>query len=488
MLFGVVLSVVAVAQSTGTIGANPLTCINFDLRRWDGKFKASRGVYVNIKDVSTVPNGVANKCGDFVSKSRVNIPLFHSNSFFKFSASLWFKKIASSPGACMTILSTDRCGDSSIYISSNSETLLTVKLTTGTQDYNYNTATPSQASGFVHVVVTFSASTSTLIGRMRVYINGNLIQELPTQGKIKPLLGPMVLGSDSCGGDSDFIGQMDSVSFARAELSASDVTNLYSQRGCIGDPLVQVWSTVNLVVRRHHDHHNQQHHSVDDQQHYPVDDQQHHSVDDQQHHSVDDQQHYPVDDQQHHSVDDHQHYPVDDQQHHPVDDQQHHSVEDQQHHSVDDQQHHPVDDQQHHSVDDQQHYPVDDHKHYSVDDQQHYPVNDHKHYPVDDQQHYPVNDHKHYPVDDQQHYPVNDHKHHSVDDQQHYPVDDHKHYPVDDHKHYPVDDHNHYPVDDHKHHPVDDQQHHPVDDQQHYNHDQEPHQHQFGYVEYMCTN
>ena len=31
-------------------------------------------------------------------------------------------------------------------------------------------------------------------------------------GKIKPLLGPMVLGSDSCGGDSDFIGQMDSVS------------------------------------------------------------------------------------------------------------------------------------------------------------------------------------------------------------------------------------------------------------------------------------
>ncbi|KAI0210778.1 hypothetical protein LSAT2_004445 [Lamellibrachia satsuma] len=107
MLFGVVLSMVAVAQS---IGANPLTCITFDLPRWDGKFRDSRGGYLDINDVKKISCTVAgNKCGLFKDSSRVKIQSFDGNCFYDLSASLWFKGSAGYHWTDLILIGATKC-------------------------------------------------------------------------------------------------------------------------------------------------------------------------------------------------------------------------------------------------------------------------------------------------------------------------------------------------------------------------------------------
>ncbi|KAI0240412.1 hypothetical protein LSAT2_008874 [Lamellibrachia satsuma] len=166
--------------------------------------------------------GVYQNGGEFKYPSRMRMPFFYGNDFFQLSISL------------------------SIYIKSIGNLELKVKVKTATRSYVITATTsrvmqfpkPKQTANFVHVVVPFFASTSTGSGRMNVYIDGvHKGQEL-TQGKILPLPGQMTLGSDSCPNPTktNFRGYMDSVSFARTELSSTEVMDLYTSQGsCIGE-------------------------------------------------------------------------------------------------------------------------------------------------------------------------------------------------------------------------------------------------------------
>ncbi|KAI0227608.1 hypothetical protein LSAT2_021916 [Lamellibrachia satsuma] len=245
MLFGVVLSVVALAQSIDTIGANPLTCVTFDL---ESKIEASNGVYQESKDIDTTScTGADNKCGVFGGQSRVSMPFFNRNSFFDLTISLWFKRDAGYGQNDMTLINSAMCDQSPIVIVTSDKFRVYVVVRTSTTipqytpfKYSFLVHTPSQVANFVHVVFTFSVSRNVdELGRARVYINGHKVKETPVKGKIMTLPGPMNLGSDlDCGGLHGFYGKMDSVSFARTELSASDVMKLYnSPASCIGGQL-----------------------------------------------------------------------------------------------------------------------------------------------------------------------------------------------------------------------------------------------------------
>ncbi|KAI0223389.1 hypothetical protein LSAT2_025419 [Lamellibrachia satsuma] len=257
MLFGVVLSMIAVAQSIVLanskeleldtdrlfvcshlfIGANSLTCITFDVPRSDGKFEDSNGGFLDINGVNKISCTIAgNKCGLFGASSSVKIPYFKGNSFYSLSASLWLKRNAANPWKHMVIIDATMCAHSPILILSQDKHTLIAVVTTSKTTNILIEKTPSQISDFMHVAVTFSANKVDESGQMKLYINGNLAGQTTTQGKILPLPGPMILGSDpDCGGEVDFHGQMESVSFARTELSASDVKMLYNSPGsCIG--------------------------------------------------------------------------------------------------------------------------------------------------------------------------------------------------------------------------------------------------------------
>ncbi|KAK2152713.1 hypothetical protein NP493_2423g00000 [Ridgeia piscesae] len=97
---------------------------------------------------------------------------------------------------------------------------------------------PNQNAAFIHVVVTFSASVFTGNGRLTVYVNGVQARQVDTSGKIAPFKGDIVLGSINCPLENNFKGYMDSVSFAKHELSAAQVKALYDSHGiCIGQQL-----------------------------------------------------------------------------------------------------------------------------------------------------------------------------------------------------------------------------------------------------------
>ncbi|KAK2153678.1 hypothetical protein NP493_2275g00008 [Ridgeia piscesae] len=275
------------------------TCITFDYRdSWQPEylFKATNYVYLANQGVRAMTSTkcLCNKYGYFAEGSNVKIPRFNGMDFFKLSVSLWFRKSTLNP---VVLLSStkDQCQDRyDLYlvlfatVSRYDLYLVLFAMSPGTiytsccllvqvrsiprvvcsvSRYDLYLVLFALSRYDLYLVlfallqvdlylVLFAMSPGTIytsccllclqvrsiprvvcsVSRYDLY----LVLFALSPGKIAPLIGDIVLGSTNCPNHfpHNFKGYIDSVSFAKHELSAAQVKALYrSQGSCIGEQL-----------------------------------------------------------------------------------------------------------------------------------------------------------------------------------------------------------------------------------------------------------